>query len=99
MPGVTDDTDFSTVTLPPAAQTTSAGALTAIALASAAALAACGGGGGGGDASSATETPVGGRSVALQTTSAAMALSGSSISAEQASRFLLQAQFLSLIHI
>lgn len=90
MPGVTDDTDLPTLSPPPNAQATSAGALTAVALASAAALAACGGGG---DSGGTTETPVGGRSIALQATSAAMALSGSSISTEQASRFLQQAQF------
>jgi uncharacterized protein (DUF1800 family) len=92
MPGVTDDTDLPTLSPPPTAQVPSAGALTAVTLASAAALAACGGGGGG-DSGGTSEAPVGGRSIALQATSAAMALSGSSISAEQASRFLQQAQF------
>src|SRR3990167_8189302 len=66
-------------------------ALTAVALAAAAALAACGGGGG--DGGDATEAPVGGRTISLRALPAAIALSGASISAEQASRFLQQAQF------
>ncbi|MBX9818614.1 MAG: DUF1800 domain-containing protein [Burkholderiaceae bacterium] len=65
-------------------------ALTAVALAAAAALAACGGGGDGGNT---TEAPVGGRTISLRALPAAIALSGASISAEQASRFLQQAQF------
>lgn len=67
------------------------GALTAVALATAAALAACGGGEGGGDPS--TAAPVGGRTISLRAMPAAAALGSTSISVEQASRFLQQAQF------
>jgi uncharacterized protein (DUF1800 family) len=65
--------------------------LAAAAISSTAALAACGGGDGGG--SSSGPAPTGGRSISLGSTPAALALSASGISEEQASRFLLQAQF------
>lgn len=84
------DADIATA-VPPASSPLESGALTALALASAAALAACGGGGDGGADPSAA--PVGGRTISLRAVPAAVALSGASISTEQASRFLQQAQF------
>lgn len=85
-----DEADLATAP-PPGHSPLESGALTALALASAAALAACGGGEGGSDPTAAA--PVGGRTISLRALPAAVALSGASISTEQASRFLQQAQF------
>ncbi len=85
-----DEADLATA--PPSGNSPlESGALTAMALATAAALAACGGGEGGTDPT--TAAPVGGRTISLRAMPAAAAISGASISTEQASRFLQQAQF------
>ncbi|OYQ38829.1 hypothetical protein CHU94_15445 [Rhodoferax sp. TH121] len=88
-----DTVDEAELATPPQTRSSpqDSAALTAVALAAAAALAACGGGGG--DGGDTTEAPVGGRTISLRALPAAIALSGASISAEQASRFLQQAQF------
>ena len=86
-----DTVDEAELATPPQTRSSpqDSAALTAVALAAAAALAACGGGGG--DGGDTTEAPVGGRTISLRALPAAIALSGASISAEQASRFLQQA--------
>jgi len=86
-----DEADAATVPPSPGSTRLESGALTAIALASAAALAACGSGAG--SDGGAMATPTGGRTISLAGLAAASALSGASISDEQASRFLQQAQF------